>query len=269
MKKIRILSILLLLASTAVFVMFKVYERIDQDNTPPVITCENEELVVSVTATEQDLLKGVKAVDKRSGDVSDSLVVESMSGFTEDGVRIIRYAAIDEQGNVARKEQSLRYEDYQKPKFTLSGPLRFPTGKTINVLSQIQAESVLDGDLTGNIKYSLESTIDIMKAGIYPVEFRVMDSGGNTVYLNTELEVYDISEERIDVSLSDYLIYLDLNAGFDPNTYYKGTDEAGEESELSIQSNVDTTKPGVYHVDYVVQDGKMMGKSRLIVVVNE
>lgn len=265
MKKIRIWSVVLLIASTAIFTVFKIYERINRDNTPPVITCDNEEVVVSVEATEEDLLKGVKAVDKRSGDVSDSLVVESLSRFTEDGVRVIRYSAIDDSGNVARKEQTLRYEDYQKPQFALKGPLRFPTGNTINVLAQIQATSVLDGDLTGNIKYSLESTINVMDAGTYPIEFRVMDSGGNTVYLATELEVYDAVEERIQVDLTDYLVYINQNAKFDPKTYYAGADEDGE---LEIESNVDTANPGVYHVDYIVQDKNTMGKSRLIVVVN-
>ena len=264
MKKIRRVSVLLLLVSTAIFVVFRVYEGVNRDKKPPVITFSEDELEVSVTATEEDLLKGVKAEDNRSGDVSDSLVVESMSNFTEDGVRTITYAAIDDQGNVARCERTLRYEDYQKPQFTLSGPLRFPTGSSIDVFSRVGAQSVLDGELTGSIKYSLENTVDVMNAGAYPIEFRVMDSGGNTVYLNTELEVYDATEDRIKVSLSDYLVYLGVGESFDPMTYYAGSDPEGA---LNVQSNVDTANPGVYYVDYLVQNGASIGKSRLLVVV--
>lgn len=270
MKKIRTASIVLLLFSTAVFSAFKIYEKISKDSRPPVITCPGEALTVSVTADESELMKDVKVEDDRSGDVSDSLVVESMSGFTEDGVRSITYAAIDEQGNVARKERVLRYEDYRKPEFRLSGPLRFPMGRTFDVLGRISASSVLDGDLSGNIKYSLEKTIDVSNAGTYPIEFRVADSGGKTVYLTTELEIYDPAEERVRVELSEYSVYLKVADQFEPKDYYVKSDPEEEQgSEPEIQSNVDMTKAGTYYVDYLVSGKYGYGKSRLIVVVSE
>lgn len=266
MKKIRIWSVILLIVSATVFSVFKIYEQMSRDNKPPEINCQEEELVLSVAADESELLKGVKAVDNRSGDVSDSLVVESLSGFTEDGVRIITYAAIDESGNVVRRERKLRYEDYQKPRFTLSGPLRFPMGRTVSVLGQVGASSVLDGELNGNIKYALENTIDVTNVGSYPVEFRVTDSGGNTVYLTTSLEIYDPSEERIGVSLTEYLVYVGINTAFDPMPYYAGADQEGS---LEIQSNINTAEPGSYYVDYIVRGVSGYGKSRLVVIVGE
>lgn len=196
MKKIRLGSIILLIISTVIFVGFRIYEYSQSDNEAPVISYGEEELVVSVEADESKLLKDVKAEDKKSGDVSDALVVEKLSDFTEEGVRIITYAAIDAKGNVARKERTLKYTDYQAPEFKLSEPLRYPMGKKIDVLDKITASSVLDGDLTSNIKYSLETTINVMNPGMYPIEFRVMDSGGKTTYLNTQLEVYDATKER-------------------------------------------------------------------------
>ncbi|MBQ9150380.1 hypothetical protein IJX73_05560, partial [bacterium] len=60
--------------------------------------------------TEEDLLKGVSANDSRSGDVSDTLVIESLSDFTEEGKRIITYAAVDESMNVGRCERTIVYE---------------------------------------------------------------------------------------------------------------------------------------------------------------
>ena len=73
--------------------------------------------------------------------------------------------------------------------------------------SKITADSVLDGDLTSNIKYSLEKTV------------------------NT----------GIDVKLKDYLIYLSVGDAFDPNAYF---DSADKEGELTVQSNVNTAKAG-------------------------
>ena len=76
--------------------------------------------------------------------------------------------------------------------------------------SKITADSVLDGDLTSNIKYSLEKTVNTQAAGEYPIEFRVMDRGGNTVYLKTQISISDKSYAGIDVKLKDYLIYLSV-----------------------------------------------------------
>ena len=44
--------------------------------------------------------------------------------------------------------------------------------------SKITADSVLDGDLTSNIKYSLEKTVNTQAAGEYPIEFRVWTAAG-------------------------------------------------------------------------------------------
>ena len=70
--------------------------------------------------------------------------------------------------------------------------------------SKITADSVLDGDLTSNIKYSLEKTVNTQAAGEYP-------------------------------------IYLSVGDAFDPNAYF---DSADKEGELTVQSNVNTAKAG-------------------------
>lgn len=40
--------------------------------------------------------------------------------------------------------------------------------------------------------------------------FSVMDSGGNTVYLRTQISISDKSYAGIDVKLKDYLVYLSV-----------------------------------------------------------
>ena len=78
-------------------------------------------------------------------------------------------------------------------------------------------------------------------AGEYPIEVRVMDRGGNTVYLKTQISISDKSYAGIDVKLKDYLIYLSVGDAFDPNAYF---DSADKEGELTVQSNVNTAKAG-------------------------
>ncbi len=264
MKKLRIFSVLLLLVSIGVFIAYRGYDRVIQDNKPPVVACESDTLTVSVGATEEDLMAGVTAKDSRSGDVTDTLVLESLSAFTDEGTRIATYAAVDKNMNVGRAERTIVYEDYKEPAFHLSAPLSYTVGETLNVLKNVSADSVLDGDLSSNIKYSLQQTINTQVAGDYPIEFRVMDSAGRTVYLNTLISVVERGSSGIKVSLNDYLIYLSVGDGFDPWSYYAGADREGE---VDVQSNVDTSQAGTYYVDYIVNGESASGRSRLTVVV--
>lgn len=264
MKKLKVFSILLLFVSIVAFILFQMYSRVVRDNTPPVVTCETQELTVQVDASEEELLQGVTAKDRRSGDVTDTIVIESLSAFTEEGTRIITYAAVDKSMNVGRCERTLKYKDYEPPVFDMNAPLCFVEGSQVDLLSCMSAESVLDGSLTSNIKYSLEETVNTTMPGNYPVEFRVMDSGGKTVYLKTDIEIYEREYAGIEIELKDYLVYVKKGADFDAKSYFEKADKEGE---LVVRSHVDTSKKGVYTVDYIVKGTAVSGKSRLVVVV--
>lgn len=266
MKKIKIFSILLFVLSTAAFAGFRIYVGMAADRTAPVITADSDTVQMSVADDESKLLEGVKAEDSRDGNVTDTLVIQSLSPFIEGARRTANYAAVDGSGNVGYFSRALEYTDYQTPVFAMSSPLRFPMRSTINICEGLTASSTLDGDLTNGIKYTLERTISSAAAGTYPVEFRVTDSAGSTSYLTTEIEVYDPSSEQIEVSLSTYLVYLRVNEPFDPAAYYAGADEEGI---LDIQSNVNTAQAGCYFADYYVTNGTRTGKTRLVVVVSE
>lgn len=263
MKK-NIISIVLLVLSLSIVITYKQIDSANTDSIPPVLTADSSVIEASVEVTEEELLKGITAYDARWGDVTDTIVVENISNFIEENTRIITYAAVDGSMNVGRLERTLVYTDYKEPVFNLSKPLSFIVGTRINILSNISADSSLDKDLTEKVRYGLDSVIDNLATGEYPIEFRVTDSCGKTSYLNTFIEICDASYSAIDIELSDYLIYLPVNSKFNPNSYFKG---ASIDGELSINSKVDTTTPGTYHVDYYVTSASIHGKSRLVVVV--
>ena len=263
MKKIRIFSIILFVFSAAVYGGCRIYAGIVADHTPPVIT-GGDLIEASVEDTQEKLLEGMTAEDDRDGDVTDSIVVQSISGFDEEGVRTVSYAAADGSGNVSYFSRQLKYTDYQPPEFSLKAPLRFPVGASINVCEGISAQSSLDGDISNKIKYTLDRAISESTPGAYQVEFRVTDSAGRTSYLSGELEVYDPAEERIEVELKSYLVYLNVKDSFSPSAYFESSSMEGE---LDIESHVNTSKAGTYYVDYIVKENDFSGKSRLIVVV--
>lgn len=263
MRKIKIFSIILFICSAAVYIGCRIYAGVMTDHTPPVIS-GGDAIEVSVEDPKEKLLEGMTAEDDRDGDVTDSLVVQEISEFDDEGNRTVRYAAVDDSGNVGYYSRTMTYTDYRQPTFAMSSPLRFPMGTSFNICEGITASSVLDGDLSDKIKYTLDRAVSNATTGTYEVEFRVMDSAGRTSYLKTVLEVYDPSEERIEVTLSDYLVYIRANSEFHASAYFE---EASVDGDLDIQSTVNTSKAGVYYTDYVVTDNRLTGKSRLVVVV--
>ncbi len=263
MRKIKIFSIILFICSAAVYIGCRIYAGVMTDHTPPVIS-GGDAIEVSVEDPKEKLLEGMTAEDDRDGDVTDSLVVQEISEFDDEGNRTVRYAAVDDSGNVGYYSRTMTYTDYRQPTFAMSSPLRFPMGTSFNICEGITASSVLDGDLSDKIKYTLDRAVSYATTGTYEVEFRVMDSAGRTSYLKTVLEVYDPSEERIEVTLSDYLVYIRANSEFHASAYFE---EASVDGDLDIQSTVNTSKAGVYYTDYVVTDNRLTGKSRLVVVV--
>lgn len=263
MKKIKIFSIILFICSGALFIGCRLYADVMTDHTAPVISGA-EAIQISVEDPQEKLLEGVTAEDDRDGDVTDSLVVQKISEFDDEGNRTVHYAAVDHSGNVGYFSRTMSYTDYEQPVFAMRSPLRFPMGTTFNICQGISASSKLDGDVTNKIKYTIDRAVSNATTGTYQVEFRVMDSAGRISYLQTEMEVYDPSVERIEVTLSAYLVYLNVNDPFQASDYFAG---ASAEGSLDIQSTVDTSQSGVYYADYTVTDGTLQGKSRLVVVV--
>ena len=263
MKK-NILSFILLVLSFVAFLGFTQYRKASTDTVAPIINCENDTITVSVTATEEEILKGITATDDRDGDVTDTLVIQGISNFIAPGERIITFAAIDSNLNVGRLERTLIYTDYTVPEFDLKKPLSFVINSKVDFLSNITATSSLDGNITKQIRYSVPTAVDNMIPGTYPIEYFVTDSCGKTSYLETEIEIYDSVYSAITVVLSDYLIYLPKGSEFDPAIYYRGSNIEGTRS---YSGEVDTNTPGTYYVDYFVHGENASGKTRLTVVV--
>lgn len=263
-KSITFISVLLLVVSVLLYVIYDQYQEHAVDRTPPKISCESDTIYAEVSVTQEELLKGVKATDDESGDVSDTLVIADISNFISENTRVITYAAVDDSLNVGKTERTLVYTDYKAPEFSLKAPLSFAVGSRVNILGNVEATSSLDGDITSKIRYGLDSVIDNLAVGEYPVEFRVTDSCGKTTYFETVIEIFDGSYSGIDVTLKDYLIYLPKGAKFDEKSYYK---DSSIEGELVVVSNVNTKKTGTYYVDYFVNGVNINGKSRLTVIV--
>lgn len=271
-------AVVLCMAATLLYTAFFVWP---DDTTPPVITIASEELAVSVHDDDAALLAGVTALDDRDGDVTADILVQGVSNFDGETV-VVTYAAFDAAGNVSKTMRTLRYTDYEPPRISQNAALVFSSALGSDVLSQLSAMDVIDGDISSQLKANLVSDSgSLTNPGTHQVEFRVTNSLGDTTYLTLPVDVYSAGSYNAQVVLKDYLVYVPRGADFSPSAYLVGLnvgflDEViDERSVLNIktQNDVNTNIPGVYSVRYTVsyQRGSVeyVGYTRLNVVVEE
>ena len=299
MKRLRTLSITLFIASLILFGINYYRTNIVEDKTGPVFHIEDNTVQVSVKDNEDALLKGLTATDATDGDVTASVIVESISPFTGTGRRIVNYAAFDSDNNVTHARRELVYTDYRSSQFRLSKPLSFAMNAT-NLLDGITADDCIDGDLTKSVKLMSEDEIDTSHVGEYSARLKVTNSAGGVSYLPVTIEIYDASVQyrRPQLKLTDNVVYIKNGDYFDEKEYlssitingteYSLTDEAGtygaryvpeDEADktigidrVEIESDVDTDVSGYYEVTYSFEDtveNSGTGHARLYVVVLE
>lgn len=253
-----------------------------RDTDGPEITMDQSSITVDVDCTDEELLQGITAADKKDGDVTDSLVVESLSNFIEKGRRLVTVAAFDQDHNVTKAAREVVYNNYTSPRFSLTGPLRFAVNSDESLTSVFQVQDCLDGDLSGEVVITSDYYYDYSVAGAYTVNFQVSNSAGDVVELPLTVETYDASADSSapKVELSEYLIYVETGSAINPSDYILGVTDNGMSwemgdsgnpyslSDIEITNPVDTSTPGVYEISYTIpSDGEYQASIRLVVIV--
>lgn len=82
----------------------------NRDNIPPVIKIpDGAELIYQEGEDTSILLEGVTAIDEKDGDVSDTLVVESVLPMQDESKATVLYYAKDRSNNVAQASRTVEY----------------------------------------------------------------------------------------------------------------------------------------------------------------
>ncbi len=292
-----IIPLLLCCILTAAYCWFFVLQ---EDRQAPKIEMTADTITVSVSAGQKTLLKGVTATDNVDGDVTDSILVENISNFTSKNTATITYVAYDGAGNASKASRTIKFTDYQPPKFGQTNALVFASNTAPDVLSFMTAEDKIDGDISKRVKGTLLSdTTSLSYSGEHIIEFRVTNSMGDTRKITLPVDVYEPRDYNARVELTDYLVYIKVGAEFMPEQYLYAVTAGNNEYSLDVtvdptvklftdryvnpavnppanivnvtmKSDVDVTKPGVYSVTYTVDyDDRYKGFTRLNVVVEE
>lgn len=244
---LRQLVTLVFFLTLAAFVGTRVYTATQLDRTPPVLTCDSQVVEVGVDYTGADLLAGVTAVDDRDGDISASVLVKGVSRLITADTARVTYLAIDSADNLATLTRTVRYTDYEKPRFSLSQPLIFRAGGQVRVLSRLKASDLVDGDLSSAIRVTGQN-VDTFLPGEYEITVQVTNSLGDMESLTLPLVLTDGNADP-GVKLSEYIVYLSAGETFDPAAYILSpADPAG----VRVEQAVDTNTPGTYPVSYTL-----------------
>lgn len=275
MRLLKLFSVLFAVVAAIAFLVTVFFQAENRDTEGPVISMDADTIEISVGDPEENILSGVTAQDAKDGDVTVSLVVESLSNFVADGERIASIAAFDSDNHVTKVTRTVHYRDYTVPHFSMSAPFSFALGTELNTISSVlSAIDCLDGDVTRRIVCSSAegNALRTDLPGSYRMEFSVSNSAGDIEKFTATVEIYDTREDIPNITLTDSLIYLSVGSGFDPLQYLKTItvdgvgyqmvdgnmvrpNVEGEVYDLNnivIDNPVNTEAPGWYEVSYTV-----------------
>lgn len=270
MKLMRIIvSILFVFISIAALTVL-VGNKMAEDKTVPVITVDGDILDVSIKATEEDLLAGVTAYDGKDKDLTDKIIVESVSRFTEKGVCKVTYAVCDSDNNVAKATRKIRYTDYVSPQFKVIGNLCFSLYEKMDIRAFITATDCIDGNVNKRI-ITTSNNFSNSVAGFYTIKATVTNSKGDYAEIDLPLIVEDRPLNAPVIELSEYLVFTPVGKKIDFASYVVDALDEREDSLkplVKFESNVDFSKEGTYHVHYYVTDiNGYRGHSVMTVIV--
>lgn len=262
MKKRNWIWILLIVLSLGAFFGYRVLDAMRTDTRAPEIRMDGSVPELSVADPKSALTQGMTAVDPEDGDVTDSLVVESITMLENDGTVSVTYAAFDAAGNVAKTQRNAKYTDYRSPRFTLKQPLIYRQGSSFDVLSNVGAEDVIDGDIQHRVRATILGDKALSQAGTHVLQFQVTNSLGDTHTQNLPVEVITEDLYDADLELTDYLVYLPRGSVYNPAAYLKSfirqnrlldlTSGLPAHYKLETKGQVQTQNPGTYTVEYTV-----------------
>ena len=254
MRFIKFLIILLFSLSAGITAYVHISDT--NDMVAPEINCSADIITVSVKDSKEKMLSFVTATDKKDGDVTDRIIVESISPFIDKNTAKITYAVCDSENNVTKLEKDIVFTDYTAPEFSFSQQQVYYVGSTkVELLKGVSAYDSIDGDISSRVVIS-DSKIDLSQPGIYPVTYSVTTSKGVTSEITVNAYVY-ASRLYEKISLDSYLVYTDSSNHIRPTDYinelpskYFYNDQVLENYKFEIINNVDYSKEGIHYITY-------------------
>lgn len=192
----------------------------------------------------------VNIADNRTS-YDDLLITCDTSTLRESvvGSSYVTVEAIDEYNNTASKVVEVRVEDHVAPNFELvadSKDTRLEDGKMIinlnssnTITDHIKAIDNADGDVTAFVE--VEGTLNTANLDPQTITLSVSDASGNVNKKTFDIQVKDIEAPVIHLSQGD-AVTTDFGNGFHISDFATVSDNSGEEIEIALSNDIDTSK---------------------------
>ncbi|EAD4839151.1 DUF5011 domain-containing protein [Listeria monocytogenes] len=230
-------------------------------NHAPSITAENQTIHIG---SNFNPYRYATAMDEEDGDLTALVqVVSNNVNPDKEGTYSITYKVTDSAGKVTERTITIEVVNDAPVLHVVNRELS--VGDTFDPLENASAYDTEDGDISSHIQVT-ENNVNNQVPGTYSVTYKVTDSFGKST---TETIQVQVVNDKPAISASD----KELNVGdvFDPLDGVRANDKQDGDltSVIRVQANdVDTTKAGIYHVTYVVEDsaGAVVEKTVVITV---
>ena len=291
MKKRTFLCLLLIVLCIAAWVGYRTLDRFRTDHKAPEIQVQEMPLTISVQDSRDLLLQGISAVDNEDGDVTDSLIVESIRLLDASTGKIsVNVAAFDQSGNVAKAVREATFSDYRSPRFSLKKAMVYTQNTSFDPMDALVARDDLDGDITYRIRATAMDNSSSVAPGIRRIQFRVTNSLGDTTVVELPVEVIEPNTYNAQLELTNYMVYLKVGEQFSERQYldsfqYSTNDPVSLKEGLPVYYSlktygvVNTNVPGIYTLAYELTYDRTaatgyeavnyVAYSKIIVVVEE
>lgn len=226
------------------------------DTTAPVITLLGENpITISVNTAYEDT--GATAADDVDGNITAQIVVVNNVNTSVLGSYSVTYNVTDSSGNPAPEvARTVNVVDAIAPVITLLGdnPASVEVGHQYNDAGATASDNY-DGNITNSI--ITVNNVDYNTVGAYTVTYNVTDSSGNlaTEVTRTVNVTADATLPVITLTGANANIYEDTSYSDAGATALDNTDgDITEDIVITGLEAVDTNTPGVYIINYNVDD---------------
>lgn len=271
MRFLRIFTVIVFVFSLlfAAWESHRYYGNLNTDS--PKLTSSEKQLQISVEDPPEAIFRGLTAQDATDGDLTDRIMVASMSHFLEPGTVNVKYVVFDSHNNSATLTRRVHYTDYVPPRFTLDKAPVYTVGNSFDLLNYLHVRDCIDGDISDRVRV-VSNMVNNYSAGSYPVLLEVSNSCGDTAQI-TLWVTYLAKDATACVTLHEHIVYIPRGESFAPEKYLAGVTDRNtqplDRANVQIQGILDTNTPGSYQLVYHYDDGKLTGSNTLTIVVTE
>lgn len=219
--------------------------------------------------TEEELLEGISASDNHDGDLTDEVIIQSVSQLVTANTATVTYLVFDASNNMGTLKRTLEYTDYARPHFGLKEALFYRPDDKIIITDRVTCSDQTK-DYSGQIRI-VSHNVNSKREGEYEVSLQVMNDMGDYVDVTLPVIVSEQYGRTQLIQLKQYLVYLKVGETeeFLPEKYIsKVRNDNGatvSANEVSIKGSVDVEKPGTYYIDYTYSENTVT----LTVIVEE